>query len=387
MPELGYSLERADGIAKLEALRDSKVITLVTSVRPQVPAQMADDQVRMLYDHLLRLKGECEQGAFPLLDLYIVSNGGDGIIPWRIISVFREFAKKIGVLVPYKAYSAATLTALGADEIVMGPFAQLGPIDPTVQNDYNPVDERTGQRIGVSVEDVKSYIAFIKTTVGITHEDELIRAVEALLGKVHPLALGNVERFIAQSRMIARKLLHTHMSEDSDKHTIDEIIENMASKLYFHGHPINRVEARGDLKLKVAEVPTSELEDELWALYLKYEQLFEMTDIFNPAGELAKLRVGGEAARRGDFNVAYANALQSGAQPLQAHQIAQQLVRDKHGPFAYDATVVAAVIESIALSSIFTMEQHFELMPDNAAGQPVMRHETLSMGWANYDRP
>lgn len=48
-------------------------------------------------------------------------------------------------------------------------------------------------------------------TVGVRHEDELIKAVEILAQKVHPLALGNVERFISQSRMIARKILLTHM--------------------------------------------------------------------------------------------------------------------------------------------------------------------------------
>src|SRR5271157_5146327 len=34
------------------------------------------------------------------------------------------------------------------------------------------------QKIGISVEDVKAYVSFIKETVGIRHEDELIRAIE-----------------------------------------------------------------------------------------------------------------------------------------------------------------------------------------------------------------
>ncbi len=40
--------------------------------------------------------------------------------------------------------------------------------------------------MGISVEDVKAYITFIKATVGITHEDELIKAVEALTEKITP---------------------------------------------------------------------------------------------------------------------------------------------------------------------------------------------------------
>lgn len=32
----------------------------------------------------------------------------------------------------YTAYSAATLLALGADNMVMHPFANLGPVDPQI---------------------------------------------------------------------------------------------------------------------------------------------------------------------------------------------------------------------------------------------------------------
>ena len=79
-----------------------------------------------------------------------------------------------------------------------------------------------------------------------------------LFPKVHPLALGNVERFLSQSRMIAKKTLRTHMKSAAD-HEIEEIVENMASKLYFHGHPINRKEAKKDLKLKVMDKLPAEI--------------------------------------------------------------------------------------------------------------------------------
>src|SRR5207253_9880947 len=138
-------------------------------------------------DHLLLFDGK----PLPKLDVFLVSNGGSGTVPWRLISLFREFAKSIGVLIPYRAYSAASLLALGADEIVMHPFAELGPIDPTVSNEFNPKEDGTGRSLGISVEDVKAYVNFIKNTVGITHEDELIKAIEVLAKKVHPLALGN----------------------------------------------------------------------------------------------------------------------------------------------------------------------------------------------------
>ena len=236
--------ERTELIGKIEDLRSSKVICYLTSLRPGVVASIADDAVRVFYDHLLQLPSR----PIDKLDLLIVSNGGSGTVPWRLTALLREFTKSFNVLLPYRAYSAATLLALGADEIVMHPFGEMGPIDPTVSNDFNPVEG--GRRLGISIEDVSAYISFIKDTVGIRHEDELVKAVEILVDKVHPLALGNVERFLSQSRLIAKKILSTHMA-DLDEHALDEIIENLTSKLYFHGHPINRHEAKDELKLKV----------------------------------------------------------------------------------------------------------------------------------------
>ncbi len=237
--------DRVALIREVETIRGSSVICYLTSLRQNVPGIISDDAVRVFFDHLLRLPSK----PVEKLDIFLCSNGGSGTVPWRLVALFREYSKSFNVLIPYRAYSAASLLALGADEIVMHPFGELGPIDPTVSNEFNPTDN-SGRRLGISVEDVKAYVNFIKETVGITHEDELVRVIEVLAQKVHPLALGNVERFISQSRLIARKILRTHMSE-SDDHAINQIVENMASKLYFHGHPINRQEAKNDLGLKV----------------------------------------------------------------------------------------------------------------------------------------
>jgi hypothetical protein len=146
--------DRLKLIKEIETLRQSKVICYLTSLRPNLGAQMADDAVRVFFDHLLYLPTR----PVNQLDIFLCSNGGSSVVPWRLISLIREFAKKVGVIIPYRAYSAATMLALGADEIVMHPFAEMGPIDPTVSNDFNPVDAQTHQRLGISVEDVKAYV-------------------------------------------------------------------------------------------------------------------------------------------------------------------------------------------------------------------------------------
>jgi hypothetical protein len=332
--------KRQELISKIEQLRKSKVVCFLTTLRPNVPGQIADDQVRVIFDHLLQIK----ERPIPRLDLFLVSNGGNSVIPWRLVSLFREFAKQFCVLVPYRAYSAATLIALGADEIVMHPFGELGPIDPSVSNDFNP---RTAQGvpIPISVEDVTSYVSFIKKTVGITHEDELVKTIEALCSQVHPLALGNVERFVSQSRMVATKVLKTHMLKEPD-HTIQEMVENMTSKLYFHGHPINRQEALNDLKLKICENPGAELEKAIWGLYLQFEEEFKNNVIFLPAADLFR----------------------------QFDPAAPQLI-------TVENDLLHGVIESSGLRSEFRSTRRHLLMPTPAG--PQLMEQPLSQGWTH----
>ncbi len=344
MPEEKENFQkRIDLIKHIEELRGSNIICFLTSLRPNVPSQISDDAVRIIFDHLLLLPSR----PVDKLDIFLCSNGGSGTVPWRLVSLFREFATSFNVLIPYRAYSAASLIALGADEIVMHPFAELGPIDPTVSNEFNPIETTTGRPLGISVEDVTAYINFIKSTVGITHEDELIKAVEILANKVHPLALGNVERFLSQSRMIAKKILRTHMSH-ADEHIINEIIENMASKLYFHGHPINRKEAKDELKLKVKADLPHDLEVEMWELYKTYEVEFKNTDVFNPASDLAHLPTG-----------------------PQPPQVVHNLVH--------------AVIENTRLSSKYITERRYTKF--SQPGQVTIQEDMLSQGWNHLKVP
>lgn len=362
--------ERIGLIKKIEELRGSTVICFLTSLRQNVPAQIAEDSVRVFFDHLLLLPSR----PVTSLDLFLCSNGGSGTVPWRMVSLFREYAKSFNVLIPYRSYSAATLIALGADEIVMHPFAELGPIDPTVSNAFNPTDQRTGQLQGISVEDVKAYINFIKSTVGITHEDELIKAVEALTAKVHPLALGNVERFLAQSRMIAKKILRTHMP-DSEEHTIEEIIENMASKLYFHGHPINRKEAKEDLRLKVKLDLPPALETAMWDLYQDFETEFENQSIFFPAGDLAAMAAPTAVPAQMPLPV-------NPQLPMQMLMAAGQ----QAPPVEREYNLLHAMVESPRLTNKFTTQRRYRMFTGVPA-QPVIQEDILAQGWTHSPAP
>jgi len=288
--------QRCSLIKELESKRDDHfVICYITSTRIGHELQMGDDILPRLYRHLelAKAKNRTKNGV----DLFIHSNGGSGTAPWRIVDLIREYTDKFSVLVPHHAFSAATLTALGADSIVMHKMGLLGPIDPSVTTPFNPPNPQSpGQLVPISVEDVSAYFTFVKEEVGIQHEDELIQALIALTEKIPPLALGTVQRTHNQSRMLAGKLLKKHMPA-TQAHEIEIIIENLKSNLYFHGHPINRHEAKEDLKLKV-EFASGDLEDAMWTLYESYEEELNLNERFNPLHELElyRARVGAPSA-------------------------------------------------------------------------------------------
>jgi hypothetical protein len=275
--------DRLKLLTKIEKDRGSRVIAYLTSTRANLEVQMAMDAIRKVFEHL-------EAVATPRkkvpVDLFLHSNGGDGTVPWRLVTLIREYATKFSVLVPFRAFSAATLTALGADNIVMHPMGMLGPTDPTVANAFNPADPNVpGQKIGISVEDVTAFISLVKEDAGIQHEDQLVQAFNKLPEQIHPLALGNVKRSLSQSRMMAQKLLGLHMDKRSEEHTIAEIVDSLTSKLYYHGHPINRIEARDEVGLKTVQDPSATIEKLMWDLYLDYEAEMKMEQPFDAPSE------------------------------------------------------------------------------------------------------
>jgi hypothetical protein len=85
--------------------------------------------------------------------------------------------------------------------------------------------------------------------------------------------------------MMAKKLLSHHMNAKDDEHKIDEIVDNFTSKLFYHGHPISRDEARNHLGLSTVQNPPMRVENAMWRLHLDYERELKMETPFDPAGE------------------------------------------------------------------------------------------------------
>lgn len=70
---------------------------------------------------------------YPEIDVLIHTHGGHIESAFNVTKLLRTAAKKINVLIPYKAKSAGTLICLGADNIIMSPISELGPLDTQIR--------------------------------------------------------------------------------------------------------------------------------------------------------------------------------------------------------------------------------------------------------------
>lgn len=275
--------QRRGLISQLETARNSRVLSYFLSDRetfpPGVPgySTLLGTEPQLLFIDQLRSIGRTRQ-----IDLFLYTRGGDTNAVWPLISLLREYCERLTVIVPSRAHSGGTLICLGADEVVMTQSAELSPIDPTVGNQFNPVDPRNPQNVlGISVEDVAAYFALCKgKDVGIKDERNLLEALKELTAKVNPLALGNVQRVYLQIRILAEKLLLLHMDSKHDAKRIKKIIEALTTKFYSHVHAITRKEAVPLLGDWVRS-PTQEEEPIIWELFNSYAETLELRNRFN----------------------------------------------------------------------------------------------------------
>ena len=264
-------------ISKIEESRKSKVIAFVTADGPPpFKAKIATDIIPIFYKHLDKIK-KTEK-----IDLFIYSSGGDIMAPWRLINLLREYSPNIGVLIPYRALSAATMIALGANEIVMGPLGELSPIDPNIATPFNPphYDIPNEPKIDISVEDVFGYLNLAKEKLGIKENSNIVNVLSKLVDRIHPLAIGAVYRTHSLIRLVATNLLSLHMTQEKDKKLIKKIIDDLIEKLFYHGYLISRSEAKKlGLKVKFA---SEDFEKLLWELYLAFCCELKLDTPFNP---------------------------------------------------------------------------------------------------------
>ena len=130
-------------IQQIESKLHERLITYWNSPNGSI----CDNDVIGLYG-ILRSIGRTEKLSF-----FIKSDGGSGQVALRMVHLLRRFVGRLKVLVPLECQSAATMLALGADQIRMGPLAHLSAVDTSLTHDLSPID-RDNDRVSVSQDEL-----------------------------------------------------------------------------------------------------------------------------------------------------------------------------------------------------------------------------------------
>jgi hypothetical protein len=264
--------ERLKLYSEIEKNRKRPLIVYVTSQRPGAAGNMAGDVIPEFIDQLQNLPKEATA-----VDLLIESSGGDALVAWRVMSLFREKVKEVSVLVPSSAFSAATLMALGGNEIFMGKYGCLGPIDPQIQ-----VKMKDGTAAAISFRDFVAYLDFYRNEAGLTEQAHTESAFKLLVEHVEPWKLGLGRRASSLSVTIAEKLLQVHMTGAEEKIKASTIAKNLIESYFSHGHAVGRTEAKG-IGLNIKN-PSDDLENLMWQIHLDIEKEINVREPFNPIG-------------------------------------------------------------------------------------------------------
>jgi ClpP class serine protease len=209
-------------------------------------------------------------GHVDILRLILNSPGGDGVTAEKIIEMCRSYCKKFEVIIPYMAKSAATLIALGSDEISMGYCSEIGPIDAQV-----PIVIDGIARFISAQSFINARINLLRDFDKATAENKDVRAILQQIASLNIPFIEQCAKYMDFSRDMAKKYLEKYMFKKDAKNKallsskIERVLQDLSSteKFIVHGRMINAQVAKHDLGLNVKSLGK---EDAYWKKIWEY---------------------------------------------------------------------------------------------------------------------
>jgi hypothetical protein len=170
----------------------------------------------------------------PQVALFLKSDGGNPEAALRFVHLLRQKFARITLLAPFECASAATMVALGANEIQMGPTSYLTAVDSSLKHDLSPVDHHN-YLVSVSQDEVMRILRLWKERkCGDNPFPEVYKYL-------HPLVLGALDRSSSLSMRICQELLSYHVASRAKALKISRALNYDYPS---HSYPITAREAR-----------------------------------------------------------------------------------------------------------------------------------------------
>lgn len=213
-------------VARIEAELGCSFLTYWNSNNGSV----CQNDVLGIYGVLRRL------GPREKMALFIKSDGGSGQASLMLVNLLRQFTRQLVAVVPLECQSAATMLALGADEIQMGPLAHLSAVDTSLAHQLSPLD-RDNERVSVSQDELVRVIRLWQKEA----RQEGVNPYQAIFPYIHPLVIGAVNRVSSLSVKLCMEILSYHLQ---DTRRAAKISDALNSNYPSHSYPITLREAR-----------------------------------------------------------------------------------------------------------------------------------------------
>lgn len=363
--------ERCAKYSAIEDYRGRPLIVFATSTRPGAEARMSGDAVREFIDQIDSISDSNE------VDVMVHSTGGDALTAWKLMSMLRERFKKVYVLVPYMAFSAATLFALGADEIIMHPHSSLGPIDPQIT-----VVRPDGMGRRFAYEDVGAFLRFLANEVKISEQVHITAVIEKLFSAIDPVTVGAAKRASELSSSVGERLLLLHMKQIEDKAKARQIAVDLNKSFFAHGDAVSRSRAK-ELQLSVAD-EDKKLEQLIWDAFLGIESHMMLRKPFDPIQHFLRDEEGTRSLQPLPPVRLPQNAPEEVVRRVWQQAIDLALKRQVEEPVHVSFSLVQAIVESCRRASQYRTlgKLHVVQQPNGQLGVEVIEEDR---GWRTVE--
>lgn len=198
------------------------------------------------------------------LHLILQSPGGDGEAAVRMVRSLQARCRELTVIVPDYAKSAATILAMGAHWILMGPASDLGPVDPQFF---------VGSGKNVSLVAAKDIIAAVeKAEEAVANRPETFPLHAALLSDVTALHVQQARSALDRTTDLVEEALKSHPERTRQQvaYLKRRLMKPLIALPKDHSAVFGADAAKAaGLPVKVAD-PTGDQWRRVWRLFAKY---------------------------------------------------------------------------------------------------------------------
>ncbi len=254
----------------LMQIAEQNAVNILAFIAPEIgvkvsPVKYASAQIGLFEEFGLQRALIEMKDADPEMEkrpLWLLVHSPGGFIPssYMIAKRLRTMFTKIVVFIPHVAASGGALIALSANEVVMGDFSRLGPLDPQVA--YSPGTDCDLTQ--VSANCMERAIRSLEDTLRTTSEAEVTVPSRRMTAKLDPILR---EDWKAELFAVSHYLNELLSKGGYKQKSINSIVKNFVFTNYPHDFVIDKELAK-EYGVNVSEVPDTIVHLELMQEWL-----------------------------------------------------------------------------------------------------------------------